>query len=132
MNIFEILSERFKNWRAKKLAERTVTCPAKMLFEIIETQEKEYGLATDILFEYKTATYIFGVYADFADIKRNPRWYTNTDGYKEFDTFEGLKENARLDGKLITDMDDEITILEINGCYPWPDIKTLATHKTES
>lgn len=126
MSIFKKVSERFERWRAKNLAERTVTCPAKMLFSILDMREKN-GLTTDILFEYKNATYVFGVYADFADLKRNPRWYTNTDKYKEFATRDDLMENAMLDGRLIKDMDDDITILEVNGCYPDREIRTLVT-----
>lgn len=127
MNIFKKLIEKYKEWRARNIEKKTVVCPAKMLFDILDMQEKE-GLTSDIIFDYKGRIYVFGVFGDFASLLDHPKWYsdTNTEGYIEYDTKEDLKKNARLSDRLIAEMNDPVIILEINGCFPGPDIRMLA------
>ena len=98
-------------FKKKKL---TVECNVTVLFEIM-SDDLNNGLCTDVIFMTKGKKHHFGAWGD------NGRTYKNVvfflDEY-EYSSMEALLQNAKLNGILLGESQEMITVLECNGCYP--------------
>lgn len=98
----------------KKTRKKTVNCPVKILFDIMESDMKQ-GLCTTIDFILKDKEHQLGVWGDGGVTTGNKVFYLDK---QEYSSMDELKRNAMIDGVYIVQMEEFVTVTECNGCYP--------------
>lgn len=93
---------------------RSVSCGTSVLFEIIQ-EDLHLGICCDITFKFRNKKHMIGVWGDDGNTYKNLHFYFDKE---EYQTFEALKNNAEIEGVLLCNIEEDILVLECDGCYP--------------